>query len=86
MSSHRSAIDKVLAGSDPYDLLGQDDQVLVREEWARRAAAVRCQLDYAAEFGAAGERCAEIDDAGNVVDPAVNGRAADDQSWLKSTT
>lgn len=64
--NHR-AIAQVLAGVASYDLLGEHEQAVVREQWTERAAALRERLDYAAELGAAGESYSELDEDGNVV-------------------
>ncbi len=58
---------QVLAGTGSYDSLGEQEQTIVREEWANRMTAVRGELDYAAQFAAAGESYSEIDDDGNLV-------------------
>lgn len=64
--SHRQ-IARVLAGSGSYDALSEQEQALVREEWAERMAARRARLDYAAQFSAVGESYSELDEDGNLV-------------------
>jgi hypothetical protein len=64
--NHR-AIAQTLAGTGSYDALGQQEQAVVRKEWAERMTALRVELDYAAEFAAAGESYSEIDEDGNLV-------------------
>ena len=64
--NHR-AITQVLAGAGPYDALGEQEQAIVREEWAERTTALRGRLNYAAAFDAAGESYSEVDEGGNLV-------------------
>lgn len=64
--NHR-AIMRVLAGTGSYDELGEQEQAVVRKEWADRAAALRADLDYSAEFAAAGDSYSEADEDGNVI-------------------
>ncbi|MGM0928834.1 MAG: TA system antitoxin ParD family protein [Actinomycetota bacterium] len=64
--NHR-AIVQVLAGAESYDSLGEQEQAIVREEWAERVTALREGLNYEAEFTAAGESYSELDEEGNVV-------------------
>lgn len=64
--NHR-AITRVLAGSGSYDSLGEQEQAIVREEWAERIIARREALDYAKQFAAAGESYSEVDEHGNLV-------------------
>lgn len=64
--NHR-AIAQVLAGTGSYDSLGEQEQAVVREEWAARVKARTEELDYAAQFAAAGDSYSELDDAGNLV-------------------
>ncbi|MET3806722.1 hypothetical protein ABIB25_003742 [Nakamurella sp. UYEF19] len=61
------AITQVLAGAVSYDGLGEQEQAIVRKEWAERVTALRSELDYAAGFAAAGESYSEIDEDGNLV-------------------
>lgn len=46
--SHRRVIE-VLAGSRPYDELNDEEQAIVRAEWAERVEATRAALDIADE-------------------------------------
>lgn len=64
--NHRQ-IARVLAGVGSYDALGEQEQAIVREEWAERATALRNGLDYSAAFRAAGESYSELDENGDVV-------------------
>lgn len=64
--NHRQ-IARVLAGADSYDALSEQEQAIVREEWADRIAAQRAALDYAEQFSAAGESYSELDENGNLV-------------------
>ncbi len=64
--NHR-AITRVLAGAGSYDTLGEQEQAIVREEWAARLTALRGELDYEAEFAAGGESYSEVDEDGNLV-------------------
>ncbi|MGA7203050.1 MAG: hypothetical protein WBX27_00305 [Specibacter sp.] len=64
--NHR-AITQVLAGTGTYDSLDEQEQAIVREEWADRMTALRDGLNYEAEFTAAGESYSELDDDGNLV-------------------
>lgn len=64
--NHR-AITQVLAGTSSYDSLGEQEQAIVREEWADRMTALRGELDYAAQFAAAGESYSEVDEDGNLL-------------------
>lgn len=69
--NHRQ-VARVLAGTESYDALGEQEQAIVREEWADRMAARRATLDYAAQFSAAGESYSEIDEDGNLVVRSVD--------------
>lgn len=64
--NHR-AITKVLTGTGSYDSLGEQEQAIVREEWADRVTALRSELNYEAAFTAAGESYSEIDEHGNLL-------------------
>ncbi len=64
--NHR-AIARVLAGVGSYDALAEQEQAVVREEWADRMTALHGELDYAERFTAAGESYSELDEDGNVV-------------------
>lgn len=68
---NHGAIARVLAGAGSYDLLGEQEQAIVRVRWAGRTAARREALDYAAHFDAAGEAYSEVDENGKLsADPA----------------
>lgn len=60
-------ISRVLAGSGCYDALDEQEQAIVREEWAARVQAKRAALDYAEELSAAGETYSELDENGDLV-------------------
>ena len=64
--NHRQ-IAGVLAGAGSYDELGEQEQAIVREEWAERMVALRGELNYAARFAAAGESYSEVDDDGKLI-------------------
>lgn len=64
--NHR-AIMQVLAGTGSYDGLGEQEQAIVRKEWAERVTILRDELNYAAEYAAAGESYSEVDEDGNVI-------------------
>ena len=64
--NHRE-IAQVLGGTGSYDALSEQEQAIVREEWAERATALRGELDYAARLTAAGESYSELDENGDVV-------------------
>lgn len=64
--NHRQ-VARVLAGAGSYDALSEEEQAIVREEWAERMQDLRATLDYAARFSAAGESYSEIDEDGNLV-------------------
>ena len=61
------AIAAVLAGARSYDDIDARQQAIVRAEWEERVASRIHALDLAAEFEAAGESYAELDDDDNVV-------------------
>lgn len=64
--NHRQ-IASVLAGAGSYDELGEQEQAIVREQWAERMVALRGELNYAARFAAAGESYSEVDDDGKLI-------------------
>lgn len=64
--SHRQ-VSRVLAGTESYDTLSDQEQAIVREGWAERMEARRAALDYAAQFSAAGESYSELDENGDLV-------------------
>lgn len=64
--SHRQ-IARVLAGVESYDSLGEEEQAIVREEWADRVRGRRNAVNYAAQFDAAGESYSEAEEDGNVI-------------------
>ncbi|PYI69920.1 hypothetical protein CVV68_01420 [Arthrobacter livingstonensis] len=61
------AVAGVLAGTDSYDSLGEQEQAIVREQWADSMTALRDGLNYEEEITAAGDSYSEIDDDGNLV-------------------
>lgn len=64
---NHGAIARVLAGAGFYDSLAEQEQAIVREQWADRMTALRDELDYAARFAAAGESYSEVDEEGNLI-------------------
>ena len=64
--NHR-AISQILAGTGSYDSLGEQEQAIVREEWRDRMTVLRGELNYAAQFVAAGESYSEVDKDGNLL-------------------
>lgn len=64
---NHSAIARVLVGSGSYDSLSEQEQAIVREEWANRINAQRDTLNYAAQFAADGDSYSEVDEHGNVI-------------------
>lgn len=69
--NHRQ-VARVLSGAGSYDSLSEQEQAIVREEWAERMAAQRAALDYVTRFSAAGESYSELDEHGNLVTHAVD--------------
>ncbi len=61
------AIAETLSGARSYDDLDDEEQAVVRAEWATRLAERRDALDFVAEFAAEGRTWAELDDDGTVV-------------------
>ena len=64
--NHR-LVARVLAGEGSYDSLGEEEQALVRADWAQRVETRVQELDYAARFEADGDSYSELDDDGNLV-------------------
>lgn len=58
---------EVLVGAGHYDDLSDEEQAIVRVEWAERTEARRRSLNFAAEFAAVGRSYAELDEFGVVV-------------------
>ncbi len=58
---------RVLRGAGSYDSLSEQEQAVVREEWAERMTHLHAGLDYEARFAAAGDSYSEADEAGNVI-------------------
>lgn len=63
--NHR-LVSKVLAGEESYDSLGEEEQALVRADWAQRMESRVDQLDYVTRFDADGDSYSEIDENGDV--------------------
>ena len=61
------AIAEVLAQRSSYDALTDEEQAIVRAEWAERIEARRAALDLPSEFAAEGRSWVELDEAGQVV-------------------
>ena len=61
------AVSAVVGGATGYDDLDVNEQALVRASWAERMIRMRSELDYAAEFTAAGESYSEVDAEGRLV-------------------
>lgn len=64
---------EVLGGTGSDDELGEQDQAIVRKEWAERIVSTRADLDYAEKFSAAGESYSELDEDGNLSIRSVGG-------------
>jgi len=62
------AITEVLAQRSSYDALTDEEQAIVRAEWAERIEERRAALDLPSEFAAQGRSWVELDDAGEVVE------------------
>lgn len=62
------AIAEVLAQRSSYDALTEEEQAIVRAEWAERIEERRAALDMAGEFAAQGRSWVELDDDGQVVE------------------
>lgn len=63
----QKAIAEVLAGAGSYDELSGREKAIVRAEWDERAAAARLDLNFEAEFRAAGLSWVESDETGRAV-------------------
>ena len=74
-TGERPTVDAVLAGAGRYDDLPEDEQALVRAEWATRIEARVASLDLAAEARAEGWSWVEGDADGRPV--VRNGRLAE---------
>lgn len=64
--SHRR-VSEVLAGSRDYDELSDEEQAIIRAEWAERIELTRNRLNLADEFTAVGRSYVELDADGRVV-------------------
>ena len=64
--NHR-ALTEVLTGTRFYDALSEQEQAIIREEWADRATTLRSKQNYAEQFAAAGESYSEVDEDGNLI-------------------
>lgn len=64
--NHRQ-IAEVLAGTGSYDSLGEREQAVVRQQWTDRMTALRTELDYEAQFAAAGEEYSEVNEDGDLI-------------------
>lgn len=62
------AITEVLAQRSSYDTLTDEEQAIVRAEWAERIEERRAALDITGEFAAGGRSWVELDDDGQVVE------------------
>ena len=62
------AITEVLAQRAGYDALTDEEQAIVRAEWAERIEGRRAALDMAGELAAQGRGWVEVDDDGQVVE------------------
>lgn len=62
------AITEVLAQRSSYDALTDEEQAIVRAEWAERIEQRRAALDMTGEFAAEGRSWVELDDDGQVVE------------------
>lgn len=65
------AIADVLAHGISYDALTDEEQAIVRAEWAERIEERRAALDMAGEFEIEGRSWVELDDDGQVVERGV---------------
>ena len=72
-SISQRSIAAALAGRVPYDQLTPHEQAVVRAEWIERMDARREDLDFAAEFAAAGTPYVGLDAQGQVVRYAADG-------------
>ena len=62
------AITEVLAQRSSYDALTDEEQAIVRAEWAERIEERRAALDMPKELAAQGRSWVELDDDGEVVE------------------
>ena len=62
------AITDVLAQRSSYDALTDEEQAIVRAEWAERIEERQAALDITGEFAAQGRSWVELDDDGQVVE------------------
>ncbi|MCL1801039.1 MAG: ParD-like family protein [Promicromonosporaceae bacterium] len=60
-------IERVLAGTYPYDALGKPEQAIVQSRWREGIADDISKLDFAAEFRTRGESWSESDAADNTI-------------------
>ena len=65
------AITDVLAQRSSYDALTDEEQAIVRAEWAERIEERRAALDMAGEFEIEGRSWVELDDDGQVAQRGV---------------
>lgn len=69
-----SDIANVLVGRRSYDTLGDEEQAVVRAEWAERLVALRASVDLQDEFAAEGRTSwVGLDDQGNLVERFASG-------------
>lgn len=68
------AIAEVLSQRLAYDSLSEDEQAIVRAEWAARIEQRREALDVPGEHAAAGRSWVELDDEGRVVEREATSR------------
>lgn len=61
------AINRVLAGQEPYDGLPDKEQAVVRAAWDEQISAKIAELDFEKSLRAAGQPWAEADAEGNAV-------------------
>jgi hypothetical protein len=66
-TTHRRAIDAVLAGKSGYDELSADEQAVVRTVWQERIGDLVEKVDVGSSRLSAGKTYLTLDDAGSVV-------------------